>query len=163
MWISLSRPAPMTPSFRPWDNCGGVGKTPVTITVEGNTLPPPKFLYSSDYAGSKVYEYLVNASTGAITATSQGSIATPSYPERIASDEGGFRLYVTSTPQSGSVLSAYFINRSNGSLQAVPGSAGSLGTGVPTAVVVHPSGDFGLRHHHGWRPIPYRTISTRSK
>jgi 6-phosphogluconolactonase len=125
-----------------WDNCGGVGKTPVTITVEGNTLPPPKFLYSSDYAGSKVYEYLVNASTGAITATSQGSIATPSYPERIASDEGGFRLYVTSTPQSGSVLSAYFINRSNGSLQAVPGSAGSLGTGVPTAVVVHPSGDF---------------------
>jgi 6-phosphogluconolactonase (cycloisomerase 2 family) len=125
-----------------WDNCGGVGKTPVAITVKGDTLAPPKFLYSSDSAGNKIYEYLVNASTGELTATTQGTISTPAAPGRIASDHGGFRLYVTIAAKSGSELSAYFINRSNGSLQTVPGSAGSLGTGLPTAVVVHPSGGF---------------------
>jgi 6-phosphogluconolactonase (cycloisomerase 2 family) len=124
-----------------WDNCGGVGKTPVTITVSGNTLPPPKFVYSSDNAGNLVYEYLVDASTGALTATTQGSIGTPAGPGRIASDQGGFRLYVTTAAKSGSAVAAYFINRDNGSLQAVPGSPGSL-TGEPTAVAVHPSGDF---------------------
>jgi len=125
-----------------WDNCGGVGKTPVTITVSGNTLPPPKFVYSSDNAGNLVYEYLVDASTGALTATTQGSISTLAGPERIASDHGGFRLYVSSAAGNGSgALAAYFINRDNGTLQDVPGSPGAL-TGNPTAVVVHPSGDF---------------------
>ncbi len=124
-----------------WDNCGGVGKTPVTITVSGNTLPPPKFVYSSDNAGNVVYEYLVDASTGSLTATTQGSISTPAGPARIASDQGGFRLYVSSSAKSGSALAAYFINRDNGTLQAVPGSAGAL-SGYPTAVAVHPSGDF---------------------
>jgi 6-phosphogluconolactonase (cycloisomerase 2 family) len=124
-----------------WDNCGGVGKTPVTITVSGNTLPPPKFVYSSDNAGNKIYEYLVNASTGALTPTTQGSISTPAGPARIASDQGGFRLYVTSSAKSGSALAAFFINRDNGSLQAVPGSPSTF-SGYPTAVVVHPSGDF---------------------
>ncbi|MGA3090122.1 MAG: beta-propeller fold lactonase family protein [Terriglobales bacterium] len=124
-----------------WDNCGGVGKTPVTITVSGNTLPPPKFVYSSDNAGNKVYEYLVDASTGELTATTEGSIATPAGPARIASDRGGFRLYVSSSTKSGQALAAYFINRDNGSLQAVPGSP-AIFSGYPTAVVVHPSGDF---------------------
>jgi hypothetical protein len=31
-----------------WDNCGGVGKTPINITVSGNAVPVPRFLYSSD-------------------------------------------------------------------------------------------------------------------
>jgi hypothetical protein len=31
-----------------WDNCGGVGKTPVNITVSGSALPAPRFVYSSD-------------------------------------------------------------------------------------------------------------------
>src|SRR5438270_6431 len=81
------------------------------------------------------------AATGELSATTQGSIGTPAGPARIASDEGGFRLYVSSSAKSGSALAGYFINRSNGSLQAVPGSAGTL-SGYPTAVVVHPSGDF---------------------
>ncbi len=124
-----------------WDNCGGVGKTPVTITVQGSTLVPPKFLYSSDFNDSRVYEYLVNASTGELTATTQAYVSTPINPGRIASDEGGFRLYVTSGGKNGAAVTAYFINRSNGSLQAVP--SGSLPiSGYPDAVVVHPSGDF---------------------
>jgi 6-phosphogluconolactonase len=122
-----------------WDNCGGVGKTPVNITVSGSALPVPRFLYSSDYTDNKIYEYLVDASTGALTPTSQGSLVTASQPGRIASDQGGFRLYVANT--GAEELSAYFINRDDGSLQAVPGSPATL-SGYPNAVVVHPSGDF---------------------
>ncbi len=122
-----------------WDNCGGVGKTPVNITVSGNALPAPRFVYSSDFNDNKIYEYLVDASTGALTPTSQGSLVTASHPAQIASDQGGFRLYVANTGSE--ELSAYFINRDDGGLQAVPGVPGSL-TGYPTAVVVHPSGDY---------------------
>jgi hypothetical protein len=122
-----------------WDNCGGVGKTPVNITVSGSAQPVPRFLYSSDYNDNKIYEYLVDASTGALTPTSQGSVVTASQPGRIASDQGGFRLYVANT--GANELSAYFINRDDGSLQAVPGAPGSL-TGFASAVVVHPSGDY---------------------
>jgi 6-phosphogluconolactonase (cycloisomerase 2 family) len=88
---------------------------------------------------NKIYEYLVDASTGALTPTSQGSLVTASQPGRIASDQGGFRLYVANTGSE--ELSAYFINRDDGSLQAVPGSPATL-SGYPNAVVVHPSGDF---------------------
>lgn len=79
-----------------WDNCGGVGKTPVNITVTGNTLPPPRFLYSSDYAGGLIEEYDIDPGTGEITPYSQGSVSTGSKPEALATDKGGFRLYAVS-------------------------------------------------------------------
>src|ERR1700733_4466998 len=123
-----------------WDNCGGVGKTPVNITVTaagaGST---PKFLYSSDSSGNRIYEYNIDASTGVITPTSQGSVVTGSQPARIASDLGGYRLYVVNSGSKD--VEGYFIDRSNGSLQAVPGAPGVV-AGNPIAVVVHPSGDY---------------------
>lgn len=122
-----------------WDNCGGVGKTPVNITVKGNTLPAPKFLYSSDSSGNRIYGYNIDPSTGVISPTSQGSVVTGSQPGRIASDKGGFRLYVANAGSK--EVWGYFINRDNGSLQAVPGAPGSV-AGNAIAVVVHPSGDF---------------------
>lgn len=123
-----------------WDNCGGVGKTTVKITVTGNRLPPPKFLYSSDYNANKVNEYLVNETSGAISPTAQGAVTVSGGPTRIASDKGGFRLYVAET--NSKQLAAFFINRSSGSLNPVPGSPVSLGGGTPTSVAVAPSGKF---------------------
>jgi 6-phosphogluconolactonase (cycloisomerase 2 family) len=114
-----------------WDNCGGVGKTTVKITVTGNRLPPPKFFYPSDYNGNKVNGYLVNETSGAISPTSQGAVTVSGGPSRIASDKGGFRLYVAESN-----------NRSSGSLNPVPGSPFSLGGGTPTSVAVAPSGKF---------------------
>ena len=105
-----------------WDNCGGVGKTAVDITVTGGTLPPPKFLYASDYVGGLIEEYDVDPSTGVITPTSQGSVPTGSKPEILASDKGGFRLYAIS--QSPNQVTGYFIDREDGSLKQVPGAAG---------------------------------------
>lgn len=123
-----------------WDNCGGVGKTPVTVTVTAaNSGPTPKFLYSSDSNGNRVYGYNINPSTGVITPTSQGSVVTASQPGRIASDQGGYRLYVVNVGSKD--VEGYFINRSNGSLQQVPDAPGVI-VGNPMAVVVHPSGDY---------------------
>ncbi len=128
-----------------WDNCGGVGKTPVNITVASNgggggtKGAPPKFLYLTDYKGGKVNGYLVNPSTGAITANGQ----TPPWahwgPTRVASDKGGYRLYVINWGSKD--LDAYFIDRSNGYLSQVPGSPFAIGQN-PTGVAVAPTGKF---------------------
>src|SRR5450432_164853 len=77
-----------------WDNCGGVGKTPVNIAVGGSGLPEPKFLYASSYSKNRIYEYNVDPNSGVISPTTQGFVATGSEPEQIGTDKGGFRLYV---------------------------------------------------------------------
>jgi DNA-binding beta-propeller fold protein YncE len=105
----------------------------------GQTTLAPKFLYSTDNAGGKVRGYLVNPTTGSIKPTGQGSRSAHSGPTRIASDKGGFRLYVIN--QGSKDLNAYFINRSNGSLSSVPGSPVLIGKS-PTDVRVHPSGHY---------------------
>jgi 6-phosphogluconolactonase len=122
-----------------WDNCGGVGKTPVDITVTSTALPPPKFLYASDYSGGLIHEYNVNPTTGVISATSQVSVATGSEPEALSTDKGGFRLYAVS--QKPTQVAGFFINRDDGGLQQVPGAPQAV-SGYPFSVVVHPSGDY---------------------
>jgi 6-phosphogluconolactonase (cycloisomerase 2 family) len=110
----------------------------ITASVAiAQTLPPPKFLYSSDGANNKVRGFFVNATTGAITANGQGSVAAHQEPTRVASDKGGYRLYAIN--HNSKDLSAYFINRSNGHLTPVPGSPFTIGQ-TPTGVTVHPSG-----------------------
>jgi DNA-binding beta-propeller fold protein YncE len=89
--------------------------------------------------GDKVYGYLVNPTTGAITPTGQGSAATAQAPARVVSDKGGYRLYVTNLNSKN--LDAYFIYRNNGYLHPVPGSPFTIGQ-TPTGVAVHPSGKF---------------------
>ena len=104
-----------------------------------STLLPPKFLYSSDFSGNKVLGYTVNPTTGAIKATAQGSVPTHTGPTRVASDKGGYRLYVVN--QSSKDLNAYFIYRNDGSLHSVPGSPFAIGE-PPTGVAVAPSGKY---------------------
>jgi len=104
-----------------------------------STLPAPKFLYSSNFSGNKVLGYTVNPSTGAIKATAQGSVATHTGPTRVASEKGGYRLYVIN--QTSKDLSAYFIYRNTGSLHPVPGSPFKIGV-TPTNVAVDPSGKY---------------------
>ena len=56
-----------------WDNCGGVGKTTVNFTVSKISLPPPRFLYATEFKAGRIAEYVVNPLTGSIAPTSQGS------------------------------------------------------------------------------------------
>jgi 6-phosphogluconolactonase (cycloisomerase 2 family) len=122
-----------------WDNCGGVGKTNVNITISKINFPPPKFLYATEYQAGRIAEYIVNPLTGSLTPTSQGSTWAHWGPIDIASDAGGYRLYVANYGSHD--LNAFFIDRSNGNLTPVPGSPFAL-TGIARRVVVHPSGHF---------------------
>ena len=122
-----------------WDNCGGVGKTTVTINVSKINLAPPRFLYATEYQAGRIAEYVVNPLTGALTPTSQGSTWGHWGPVDIASDVGGYRLYVVNFGSHD--LDAYFIDRSTGNLTQVPGSPFAL-TGIGSRVVVHPSGHY---------------------
>jgi len=109
------------------------------IAVAQTSAPPPKFLYSTDSKGNKVHGYVVNPTSGVIKATGQTPPSTHTAPTRVASDKGGYRLYVVNTGSKD--LSAYFINRNNGYLSSVPGSPFAIGV-TPTDVYVHPSGKY---------------------
>ena len=98
-----------------------------------------KFLYSSNFSGNQVLGYLVNASTGALTATGQGSAPTHTGPTRVAADSTGNHLYVIN--QTSKDLSVYSISRSDGSLSSVPGSPFMVGQ-TPTGVAVAPAGNY---------------------
>ena len=122
-----------------WDNCGGVGKATVNITVSSIFLAPPKFLYATEFKAGKIAEYVVNPLTGSIKPTSQGSTWAHWGPVDIASDHWGNHLYVAN--QGSHDLNAYFIDRSTGNLTQVSGSPFAL-AGIGHRVVVHPSGKF---------------------
>ncbi len=96
-----------------------------------------RFLYALE--GNGVSGWNVNPSTGALTPTGQGVVAAGEQPYRVASDMGGYRLYVANVGSND--ISAYFINRSNGYLTPVPGSPFAIGR-TATSVAVHPSGHF---------------------
>lgn len=137
--ISLA-PGTYNTVVQAWDNCGGVGKAPVTITVTGGRrLPPPRFLYSSDELGGKIYGYVIDPSSGSLAANGQGPVSAHSSPTRVAVDKGGFRLYVINVGSND--VSAYFIDRRNGHLSPVPGSPFPVGAQL-NDVRVHPSGHF---------------------
>jgi DNA-binding beta-propeller fold protein YncE len=127
-----------------WDNCGGVGKTAVDVTVSASNLQPPHFLFltTSSLEGKNVMGYVVDPNTGALTLTKQGPISGVSGAAGLASDAGGYRLYVMPTgfPNQDNG-SGYFIDRRNGHLSLVPGSPFSLGFSI-SVVAVSPSGKF---------------------
>src|SRR5581483_6774217 len=119
-----------------WDNCGGVGKTPVVVTVTGQTASN-HFLYVLE--GHGISGWNMNSSTGAVTSNGQAVMPAHVNPYRAASDARGNHLYVANAGSND--VSAYSINRSNGHLTASPGSPYNVGR-TATAVAVHPSGKF---------------------
>lgn len=117
----------------------GTGTGSGSGSGSGSGQASAKFLYSSNFGGNQVLGYLVDASTGALTPTTQGSAPTHTGPTRVAADSTGSHLYVIN--QTSKDLSAYSISRSDGSLAAVPGSPFALGQ-TPTNVAVAPAGNF---------------------
>jgi 6-phosphogluconolactonase (cycloisomerase 2 family) len=119
-----------------WDNCGGVGKTAITITVK-----PPSSRHHYLYAieGNGISGWLTNSLTGAISPTGQALVPAHADPYRGATDSTGTHLYVTNVTSND--LSAYTINRTTGYLTQVPGSPYAISR-TPTAVAVDPSGKF---------------------
>lgn len=114
------------------------------LALPGFAASAPKFLYVTDLSGNVVVGFLVNPTTGALTSNGQSAVATGTFPQKAASDRGGFRLYVSNTNafnKGSNSVSAYFINRSNGHLSPVPGSPVAVSR-HPWGIAVHPSGKF---------------------
>ncbi len=88
---------------------------------------------------NNVAGFSIVASNGALAPLLQGPVSTNIFPQSVASDKGGYRLYVGDWA-SGDVF-PYFIDRSNGSLTPVPGAPFAVHRSVAT-VAVHPSGEF---------------------
>ena len=132
-----------------WDNCGGVGKTNVNITVRNGALKPARYLYVTDEANQIIWGYKVNPTTGSLTLNGQGPVSTGPlsgccYPFQLTSDKGGYRLYATagngSNEKDGLVL-GYFIYRNSGFIYPVPGSPVDANY-LLGPIAVHPSGKF---------------------
>jgi len=128
-----------------WDNCGGVGKADVTITVNAQSAPAG-FLYvtnSNWIPGganniNNVTGYtIVAGGNGALAQTLQGEVNTNIFPMSVATDKGGYRLYVGDW-ESGDVY-AYYIYGNNGYIYPVPGAPFAMNRSV-TDVAVAPSG-----------------------
>lgn len=120
-----------------WDNCGGVAKTTINVRAANSVLPAPKFLFTTESAANKIQGFSINPSTGALTPTKQGPVAEHGQPAALATDQGGFRLYVVNRVSHG--VSAYFIDRRTGFLTPTPSSPYKL-AGTGNSVAVHSSG-----------------------
>jgi hypothetical protein len=113
-----------------WDNCGGIGKTTVSITVSARGLQPARFLYATtnSFLGENqhIWGYRIDSQTGALSSTNQGPLAGVTGARALASDRGGYRLYVgttffdVKTNIGHDFVSGYFIDRRNGHLNPVP-------------------------------------------
>src|SRR5258708_1653666 len=124
-----------------WDNCGGVGKTQVNVSVISTNFPPPRFVYITQPQQGVVAGYVVNPQSGKLTFNGQTPVWAHWGPNAAASDSGGNHLYVAN--QGSLDLSAYTINRSNGHLTPVPGANFPTGGWTEqTGVAVHPSSKF---------------------
>jgi 6-phosphogluconolactonase (cycloisomerase 2 family) len=126
-----------------WDNCGNVGSASRTITVTGEAQPAG-FVYTVNIQNSGagqgsfiLGQTIVAGGNGALAQTGQGPVLANQEPVAVASDPGGYRLYVADW-YSGDVF-AYFIDRRNGYLSPVPGAPFAAHRSV-AAVAVHPSG-----------------------
>ncbi len=124
-----------------WDNCGNVGKAYVTIHVTGEAQPAG-FAYTVNFdedSGNPPFieGFTIVSGNGALAQTGQGPLTANQDPVAVASDPGGYRLYVADYV-SGDVF-AYFIDRRNGYLSPVPGAPFAANRSV-AAVAVHPSG-----------------------
>lgn len=125
-----------------WDNCGGVATADVTITTTAERQPGG-FLYTvnNDYFSGNTANFVqgfsIVSGNGALAPILQGPVKANVAPQSVASDKGGYRLYVGDY-DSGDIF-AYFIDRSNGSLTPVPGDPFPVDRTV-SAVAVHPSG-----------------------
>jgi 6-phosphogluconolactonase (cycloisomerase 2 family) len=129
-----------------WDNCGGTAAVDVTVTASGQK-EIGGFLYTanSNYADfsntnvNNVVGFSIVASNGALAQLLQGPVNTNISPGAVASDKGGYRLYVGDWASKD--VFAYFIDRDNGYLTPVPRAPFSVSR-PPSATAVHPNGDY---------------------
>ena len=102
---------------------GSASLDPVSLVVD----PSGKFLYVSDPANDAIYQYVINQTTGVLTAMSQGSVATTGAGQlSVVGTAGAASLYST----AGAVVSAFTIDPTSGLLTAAKPAQYTLGAQV---------------------------------
>jgi 6-phosphogluconolactonase len=102
------------------------------------------YVLNDDSAGSRIYGFSVDETTGALTPLSGFPVVPGSggigsiVSERMVADTANYRLYVLNDGSDS--FSAYNIDPATGGLSPMPFSPISLGTGTWNTVRVHPSG-----------------------
>ena len=102
------------------------------------------YLLNDDPAGSRIYGFQVNESTGALTALTGFPLATGGLgvnalvSERMIADRANNRLYVIN--DGSNTVSAYSVNPADGSITAMPFSPIMLDNATWNSINVHPSG-----------------------
>jgi 6-phosphogluconolactonase (cycloisomerase 2 family) len=104
------------------------------------------FLYAlnDDPAGSRIYGFQVNETTGALTALSGFPVSTGGtgvnslVSERMIVDRVNNRLYAVN--DGSDTVSAYSVNPLTGALTALPFSPLTIGAGTWNSINIHPSG-----------------------
>ena len=109
--------------------------------------PSGRFLYTANFASSNVSAFLINASTGVISAVplQPFALTNAQQPFAVVISPSGRFVYVanridSNNPTKGNV-SVFAINLVDGSLTQITGSPYLAGVG-PRSIAVHPSGRF---------------------
>ncbi len=102
--------------------------------------PSNKFLYVVNRGDSDVSVLSIDSATGSIAAVG-APIRAPVNALNLAIHPAGNFLYVTNVLQPGTV-SAFSIDRTNGTLSPVPGSPFNAGAGISDSLAITPSGKF---------------------
>ncbi|MBK9215520.1 MAG: beta-propeller fold lactonase family protein [Chloracidobacterium sp.] len=134
-------PPPASPTPTPPPASPTPTPTPGCTPGAGNS-----YLYAlnDDSAGSNIYGFQVDESTGTLTGLAGFPVAAGNgginsiVSERMTVDNANGRLYVIN--DSSDTVSAYAINPATGALTAMPFSPIALGTGGWNSITVHPSG-----------------------
>ena len=112
------------------------------FTNEGNdgggTTVQPRFVYTANSGSDNVSGFVVNTSTGDLTAAVNSPYNAGTSPNSVGADADGTLLYVAN---EGGGVSGFVISRANGSLAQVAGSPFTSGTNF-TAVAVDPAARF---------------------
>jgi 6-phosphogluconolactonase (cycloisomerase 2 family) len=119
------------------------GSQPFSPVVD----PSGRFLYTADLASSNVSAFLINPSTGGLTAVSLQpfAAATSLSPFALVVSPSGRFVYVanfTDTSFAGTGnISVFKINLGSGALSEISGSPYPVGS-VPRSIAIHPTGRF---------------------
>jgi 6-phosphogluconolactonase (cycloisomerase 2 family) len=124
------------------DSQGWIANANVSLTV---ICSVPRFAYGAGGHGNDVLAYVVNATTGALTAIAGSPYPAGDSTNAVAVDPAYRFLYAANqgaTAGAGSnTISAYTINATNGELSVIAGSPFATVT-APVAIAVEPTGHY---------------------
>jgi 6-phosphogluconolactonase (cycloisomerase 2 family) len=144
-------------SFSSWTGCDSSSGINCTVTVNSNRTVTANYgigtsqlqcAYVANQLSNNVSAYTVDPATGKLGAVAGSPFAVVALPKSVAADPAGRFLYVANSGAGNSLwISAFAINASTCALTEVPGSPFppiplSFTFLAPTAVAVHPSGNF---------------------